>query len=394
MEEKNNSEELNISEKLNEIKDSLNNSLETKSIELNDKVESFETKSNDLETKNGELAENIKSLETKVSMLEKRNTSVKMENNNEVKSFKELVYEGLQSKNMNSNFIDLEIKASTMDSNYTGNRALASGVIHGPKVDTFRFRELFANYSTSDGSVPYLTETNGFVAGVQVEGSAKQDNDVTIVQNDALVRDVAGVITVSRQMMMDIARISNYINDRLGKAVVTEENSQLIYGSGTGSNLVGISGGALKAADIAYRTSTPTEVDCVLGGIQALSGLNHTPNFVVLNSADYVKIIGLKETTGQYLQGIVYEGGNLFIHGILVKVSNDVVAGDLVMGDVSAMDIYNREGFNIRMSESNNDNFDKNMVSVRGEERITNTILYPQGFVVDSFANLKVAIGS
>jgi HK97 family phage major capsid protein len=50
-----------------------------------------------------------------------------------------------------------------------------------------------------------------------------------------------------------------------------------------------------------------------------------------------------------------------------------------------AAQIFDREEANIVISTENADDFEKNMISIRGEERLALTVTRPEGFIYGTF---------
>ena len=116
---------------------------------------------------------------------------------------------------------------------------------------------------------------------------------------------------------------------------------------------------------------------------------------IIINPADLQTLLltkdGANGTVGQYLMGgpayAPYGNGAygdyLPIWGMKVVASSAVASGTAIVGAFKAcasVVIKAGEGFRVEVSNSNEDDFVKNMITVRIEERILEAVRLPGGF--------------
>ena len=115
---------------------------------------------------------------------------------------------------------------------------------------------------------------------------------------------------------------------------------------------------------------------------------------IIINPADLQTLLLAKDganNTGQYLMGgpayAPYGNGAygdyLPIWGMKVVASSAVASGTAIVGAFKAcasVVIKAGEGFRVEVSNSNEDDFVKNMITVRIEERILEAVRLPGGF--------------
>jgi HK97 family phage major capsid protein len=95
------------------------------------------------------------------------------------------------------------------------------------------------------------------------------------------------------------------------------------------------------------------------------------PNGVVLHPSDWMRIRLLKNADGEYLLGDPQSNPSPLLFGLPV-VATPAIAKDkfLVADFAAAATLYDREGANVALSTEDGDNFVKNMVTIRAEERL------------------------
>jgi HK97 family phage major capsid protein len=114
----------------------------------------------------------------------------------------------------------------------------------------------------------------------------------------------------------------------------------------------------------------------------------------VINPADYETLRLKKDANDQYMGGGFFSGAyggepgiawNLPIWGLRTIVTPAVAAGSPIVGafNVGAT-VYRKGGVRVEATNSNQDDFVNNLVSIRAEERIAFAVRRPSAFVVIS----------
>ena len=96
----------------------------------------------------------------------------------------------------------------------------------------------------------------------------------------------------------------------------------------------------------------------------------------------------LKDTSGQYIFPNFLPLGlanPVSVDGVPVIEHGAVPADTFLVGDFSRATGFDREAANVRFSEENEDNFVKNLISVRIEERTTIAVYRTDAFVSATF---------
>ena len=203
----------------------------------------------------------------------------------------------------------------------------------------------------------------------------------------ANVRTIATFLPASRQVISDTQQLRSYIDNRLLFGVKLAEEEQLLYGDGTGENLQGI----ITHPDVqTFLWSSGTIGDTQLDAIRramTLARLSEYPvTGIVLNPVDWEDIELLKGSDDHYLWIMVTEGGAQRLWRTPVIETTAIRAGDFLLGAFGlGAQIWDREQSSVRVSESHEDFFTRNLVAILAEERIALTIYRPEAFVFGKF---------
>lgn len=237
----------------------------------------------------------------------------------------------------------------------------------------------------SSNSVEGLRETSFTNNAAEVsEGAAKPESSLVFGPWDFPVRTIAHWIKVSKNLLADSAAIAAYIDNRLTYGVMERVDQQLLIGNGTSPNLSGI----LDSGN--YTVYTPATGDSLIDAIGRakwqLWAAGWIPNLVYVNPADWATIELAKGTDGHYLYGIpgLTIARNPF--DVQVVPSPFVPAGQFAIGAFNrAVTIWDREGVTVEAGFVNDD-FTKNLVTLRAEMRMALEITIPSAILGGEFS--------
>ncbi|WP_250528836.1 phage major capsid protein [Caballeronia sp. ATUFL_F1_KS4A] len=256
-----------------------------------------------------------------------------------------------------------------------------AGIV-APGHRTMTIRDLLMPGQTSANSIEYTVETGFTNASATVaEGQQKPQSDIKFDLKNQPVRTIAHVFKASRQILDDAPMLQSYIDGRARYGLRYSEEAQLLSGDGTGSNILGILPQAQKFdPKIAIANSTP--IDRIrLALLQAV--LAEFPSTgIVLNPIDWATIELAKDNEGRYLIGNPVNGTaprlwNLPVVETQAMEQNHFLTGAFAM----AAQIFDRMEVEVLISTENQDDFVKNMVTLRAEERLALAVYRPEAFV-------------
>lgn len=188
---------------------------------------------------------------------------------------------------------------------------------------------------------------------------------------DASVKTIAGRMEIHKHMLDDIPALRTDIDTTLTYEVNKVENAQILAGDGVGENFSGLITNATAYAQGAREPAGATILDRLRLAMLQVSAAGYVVDAHVLNIWDWAAAEMLKDTTGRYIFGNPFmETPTPRLWGRRVVDTEDMPEGDFMTGAFKmAATYYERQGIEILLSSENRDNFDKNMLTVRGEKR-------------------------
>jgi HK97 family phage major capsid protein len=246
----------------------------------------------------------------------------------------------------------------------------------------FTIRDLLTPGETNSNNIEYPVEvafTNA--AAMVAEGGAKPQSNVTFDLRSAPVRTLAHFMRASRQILDDAAQLRTYIDGRLRYGLDLVEENQLLNGDGTGQNLLGLVPQA-TAYSAPFTVTGEQDIDRIrLAILQATQALWPVTG-IVLNVLDWAKIEMTKDSMGRYLVGDPTGQIAPRLWGLPVVATVAMTAGNFLTGAFKmGAQIFDRMQVEVLLSTEDQDNFIKNLITIRGEERLALAVFRPTAFI-------------
>lgn len=286
--------------------------------------------------------------------------------------------------------IELKIDDMTQANSFESTAVVQAQHVPGIKFDpdtTFRVRDLIAPGTTDSNGIEYVQE-HAYTDATDVtnEGQEYKQSDFDLKLATATVRKITAYIIVSEEMLEDVEGLNSYISLRLPSKMKLKENYQLLYGDGTGINLSGLTKNATAYVDELADTKV-SEIDILVSALKQVRTSEYDPTFALIHPTEALKIKLKKDDNGQYIQPWIFMGNkDINLDGVRIIVSSAITAGDFLVGDGGAAQVFDRRQMTLEMTNTNEDNFIKGMVTVRISERITVAVYRPKGFIYGTFA--------
>jgi HK97 family phage major capsid protein len=161
--------------------------------------------------------------------------------------------------------------------------------------------------------------------------------------------------------------------------------NQLVGGNGTAPNLSGLTNTGnftahgYTAASLTALGLSPTNRFDLIGKMIGDSALADYPaDAVVLNTGDWWTMRLTKDSQGRYLLGDPGSSVVPSLFGRPVVASNAMTADTVWVGSLSqAATLHNREGITVEMSDSDENNFQLGLVTIRAMRRTALTVEKP-----------------
>jgi HK97 family phage major capsid protein len=253
-----------------------------------------------------------------------------------------------------------------------------------------RIRDLLPVGRTASNSIEFIQES-GFTnnAAPVAEGATKPESSLSFELQTAPVRTIAHVMKASVQILADVPQLQSFIDTRLRIGLGIEEEDQLLSGDGTGQNLLGLIPQATDF-DTARRRIGDTRIDIIRRAMTQLRLSEYMASAIVLHPTDWEEIELTKESgTGAYVwanpRGLLAPT----LWGLPVVDSTALTEGEFMVGafDVAAQ-IWDRQQAVVEVSTEDEDNFRRNLVTIRGEERVALTVYRPESFIYGDFDDI------
>ena len=243
-------------------------------------------------------------------------------------------------------------------------------------------RDLFAPGETNSNAVEFAVQTaRTNNAAPAPEGTTKAYSNYTWNLQNFPVRTIAHLVKASRQILDDAPALKSTIDAEMRYGLEFAEEAQMLYGDGTGANLLGVVPQA-TAYSAAFAVTGETAIDrmrlAMLQGVLALYPMTGH----VLNPTDWTKIEMTKDAQGRYIIGDPQGTVAPRLWGLPVVASIAMTAGTFLTGAFKyGGQIFDRMAIEVMISTENVDDFEKNMISIRAEERLALVIKRPASFI-------------
>lgn len=248
--------------------------------------------------------------------------------------------------------------------------------IVGGAFQPLSMESLFAHVPTTSNAIEF-TKENAFTnnAAEAAEGASKAESALTWTLVNMPVSTVAHWIKISRQLAADNAALAAYVDLRMRYGVNRKVETQLVSGDGTAPNISGIlDSGNYTAHGYADANlgSTLKKLVLIRKIIGDMEAAGYNPDAIVLNPADWAQVEIDIFTANTNLVAFRYdEMGRPVLFGRRVVSAVGMTADNVAVGDFAqAGTIYEREGVIVEMSDSDSDNFTKNLITIRAERRL------------------------
>jgi len=249
------------------------------------------------------------------------------------------------------------------------------GIVSGASVPLTI--EAFLPSTPTGSNAIEFTRENVFTnsAAETAEGVAKPESALTWTLVNMPISTVAHWIKISRQLAADNRALAAYVDTRMRYGVNAKVDAQLVVGDGTAPNISGImDSGNYTAHGIADGAlGSVLKKPVLIRQIMAASyAAGYPADAILMSPAEWASIeIALMTTAaGQSLYSIT-DGGTPRLFGVPVIQAVGMAADTVAVGAFrQAYMVHNREGVIVEMSDSDSDNFTKNLVTIRAERRL------------------------
>lgn len=267
--------------------------------------------------------------------------------------------------------------------------------IVAPNLRRTTLLDLIPVAPTTSNAITYVRESAYTSNGAYVaEGGTKPEDDLTLAQVTAPVQVLATTMRVSKQLLDDLPALVGYIAVRTPQKLRLVKEQAVMYGSGTGAEITGIATVASAFTDPSgVVVPSANNYDVLGAAILQAQIAEYFPTGIVIHPQDEYLMLHAKDSQGRYLFPEMRDGmiGSVpYAVSTLAALKGNFLVGDFALGS----QLFQRQGLEIELFDQDRDNVQKNLITIRAEERHALAIYRPDAFVYGNFATAKAALGS
>lgn len=285
--------------------------------------------------------------------------------------------------------ISIPVKAALLTANVPGNIVAPDrlpGIDTAPKQRLF-IRDLIAPGTTASNTIYWVQQT-GFTnnAAAVAENTTKPYSNIEFAEKITPVRTIAHLFKASKQILDDFSQLQSQVDAEMRFGLKYVEEQEILFGDGTGAHLEGIIPQA-SAFAAAFQVENQNGIDDLRLAMLQAQLARFPASGHVLHFIDWAKIELTKDTLGRYILANPAALTGPTIWGLpVVATEATAFQGKFLTGAFSAgAQIFDREETNVVISTENADDFEKNMITIRCEERLALAVKRPEAFVYGSF---------
>ena len=238
-------------------------------------------------------------------------------------------------------------------------------------------RDLFGAETISGSTLVYLVE--GAIQGapaVTAEGAEKpQIHFADPTPKTVSLAKIACHIKESDEYIDDYPFLASAINGRLLYELGLVEQNKLV------TDLLGTSG--IQTGSYAANATAADIADAILqAAMDVQNGSGFDADAIVINPADWYTLRVARDGEQRYYGGGFFGAQNVpNLWGITVCVSTAVSAGTIIVGAFKTCgSVVSKDGVSVEATNTNEDDFVKNLMTIRAEERLALAVRRPAGF--------------
>ncbi len=261
------------------------------------------------------------------------------------------------------------------------------GVDVAPKQRLF-IRDLIAPGKTTSPAIFWVQQT-GFTnkAGVVPENTTKPYSDIAFETKITPVTTVAHMFKASKQILDDFSQLQSLVDAEMRYGLKFVEEQEILFGDGSGAHLHGIIPQASKYVP-EFKADKQNGIDDLRLAMLQAQLARFPASGHVLHFIDWAKIELTKDSLGRYILANPTALTGPTLWGLpVVATETAAFKGKFLTGAFNAgAQLFDREETNVVISTENADDFEKNMISIRCEERLALAVKRPEAFIYGDFS--------
>tara|TARA_R100000781_G_scaffold43508_3_gene29749 strand:+ start:933 stop:2180 length:1248 start_codon:yes stop_codon:yes gene_type:complete len=278
----------------------------------------------------------------------------------------------------------VETKTTVTESTWPPGVVRAPRIQESAQLDPYVIPALIDTITTDQYQYKYLEETTYTNnAAPTAEGSALGENALAFTERTEEIRKIGAFIPMTEELLADVSAAQGYIDSRLRFMVRQTISDQIIGGSGSGVNLTGILNktgiNAFNYSSFSGNLKRIGQIFEAITEIQKDAFMN--PDAIVMHPSDWYQVVTeVNAVTTSGALNPLFVGAGSFgdavqprLWGVPVVSSTETSAGDClvgVFGGGQAIHIVARQGMEVAMSDSHDENFVKDIIVMKATVRM------------------------
>lgn len=285
---------------------------------------------------------------------------------------------------------------------------------HGPSLwepgrkgfEVRHIRDLCRVVAQGAGTDAYVIRDSGGEGGptAVAVGAVKPQSDRDWVKTIVPITKIAHYYKVPEEYLADIAWMQDEITGVGVEELLAKEDTDFLTASGSSTQFAGLNqtlnstAYTTPSALSAYFTGASRDAnnyDVLVAAMTQLRLANPSSqaNVILMNPADYAKLLLEKDTTNNYVFGAPNQSIPSVL-GISIVAHNAVTSDKFFLGDFSKVKVGVRAGLTVRFYDQNEDDAIYNLVTVVIEERVTIAADRADRIIYGDFSDAQTALES
>jgi len=279
------------------------------------------------------------------------------------------------------------VTPSTATADTSAPQYLPTGIIYDPDRDMF-VRNFIPVGPTNANNVVIpveLTITDG--TAVTAEGVQKGVSQFTLDNKAFPVMKIAAVLKISEEMLDDVPGLVTYIVNRWGSKLKVKEDYTLLYSVASSTAFDGLTVAAQAYVD-SLADSAVNRWDVLMNAVTQVRVDEYRATAIMMHPTDVLLLKTKKGSDGHYVGRAPWDRMPLFVDGVPIIETTAITAGTFLVGDFArGAQIYDRKSASVNFYDQDEDNAQKNLITVVIEERLALAIYRPNAFCYGDFAS-------
>lgn len=210
------------------------------------------------------------------------------------------------------------------------------------------------------------------------DGGLKPEGTPNVAPLATLMKKVGGHIKVSESVLADDPGLARDLERRLARVLVRTRNKELLAGDGTGAHMLGLA----NASGIQTVTRSGNLWDDIADAMSAITDVTDLEaDTLILSPADWATLVKSKESgNGAYYIGSPNMAQLVTPWGIANVAKSRFVSDPIVGAFGDGATVYRRSDINVDVTNSNEDDFVHDLLTMRVWQRLALAVEIPQAF--------------